>query len=98
IGDIMKCHPVLAAIWEDHKDFIMVFLRRIADITMISDDIKKWQSNSSELLAARPRNNFLVFNSVQKLVASGCFMFFALFNHSCIPNVKKGDKLTISYE
>ncbi|CAO1309921.1 unnamed protein product [Diamesa serratosioi] len=54
IGDVMKCHSILAAIWDNHKDFIMNFLRRIADITMITDDINKWPFYSSELLAGRP--------------------------------------------
>lgn len=82
---ILKKHPKLKEIWKTHEMFIRNFLLRHAQIS---------DSNFHGIYACRLKkedltnmNSFAIFNELQETIASGCFPFLSLINHSCAPNV-----------
>ncbi|CAO1420499.1 unnamed protein product [Diamesa tonsa] len=82
---ILNKHSKLKDVWKTHEMFIRNFLLRHAQIS---------DSNFHGIYACRLKkedltnmNSQALFNELQETIASGCFPFLSLLNHSCAPNV-----------
>jgi hypothetical protein len=79
--EIMKNHPQLSEIFQNHSEFIENFLQRqcqIADLNIhgiFSGSLKKNDDPSK------------VFSHMQQAIGRGSLLFGALTNHSCTNNV-----------
>ena len=82
---ILSKHSKLKDTWKTHEMFIRNFLLRHAQIS---------DSNFHGIYACRLKkedltnmNSQALFSELQETIASGCFPFLSLLNHSCAPNV-----------
>lgn len=88
LPSIFESHPVLACMWISHKDFILPYLNRHADIIcFIAKDSYQWPANAVPLLKNNSQKKALDLIRVQKIVGSVTFLFYPLLSQSCKPNV-----------
>ena len=88
ISAIFECHPLLAAMWITHKDFIVSLVNRHNKIMRVAaGDLYQWPPNINQLLTHKPQTNPVDLMINQKLVGTGCFLFSSMLNYSCISNV-----------
>lgn len=80
--EILKNHPQLNLIWQDHRTFIRSFLLRQCQTSDLNfHGIFSGSSKKNDI------TNPPTMQSLQQPIGSGSFLFCSLINHSCSSNV-----------
>lgn len=81
--DILKIHPELKTVWENHNAFIRSLLQRQCQISDLN--FHGIYSGSSRKDAVR--NPTTTFDNLQHSIGSSSLLFCSLVNHSCSNNI-----------
>lgn len=83
--EIFRKTERLEKLWNSNVNFLKMLLARLSQIaTLYVHGIGGW-SLKNNAIADEPKNPSLY----QQLIGNGCYLFCALLNHSCAPNVKR---------